>query len=326
LIVTSTVDAPRHDDRGREATSPTEIPAKGWKDVLARVFKQIRADQVPLLSAGVAFYGMLALFPALIAVISVYGLVAEPSDVVRNLDSLTRALPRDARQLVNNQMETVVGRENSHLTVGLIVSVAAALWTASTGMQALVKAINVTFDEEETRKFLRLRGLALLLTLGGVVLVLVSLGGIVAVPAVLRRVGLGAVGRGLVNVGRWPLLGLVLICGLTVLYRYAPDRDNPRWRWATPGALVATVVWLVASAGFSLYVDNFGKYNQTYGTLGAVIVLLLWMYLSAFVVLLGSELDAELELQTRRDTTVGREQPMGTRQAYAADHLGETTD
>lgn len=311
------------DDRGRSASSPREVPARGWKDVALRVKDEVKTDQVPLLAAGVAFYAMLALFPALIAVVSVYGLVADPADVQRQITSLTSALPESAASLIGDQLSSIVNSQSSSLSWGLALSLGGVLWSVSSGVQGLIKGLNVAYDEDESRGFVKLRGLALLLTLGAIVGAIAALGLIVVVPIVLRAVGLGAVGEWAVRIGRWPLLALLVAVGLAVVYRYGPDRDSPRWRWVGPGAAIATVLWILGSIGFSVYVNNFGSYNQTYGSLGAVIVLLLWLFLTSFVVLLGAEIDAELEHQTARDTTVGSERPLGRRDAYVADHVGE---
>ena len=311
------------DDRGRSATSPREVPARGWKDVLLRVKDQVKADQVPLLAAGVGFYAMLALFPALIAVVSVYGLVADPADVEQQIAGMTSALPAGAADLIGEQLTSIVNSQSSSLTWGLALSLAGVLWSVSSGVQGLIKGLNIAYDEDESRGFVKLRALALLLTLGAIVGVIAALGLIVVVPLLLRAVGLGVVGAWAVRIGRWPLLAVLVAVGLAVVYRYGPDRDRPRWRWVGPGAAIATVLWILGSIGFSVYVNNFGSYNRTYGSLRAVIVLLLWLYLSSFVVLLGAEIDAELEHQTARDSTVGPERPLGRRDAYVADHVGE---
>jgi membrane protein len=199
------------------------------------------------------------------------------------------------------------------------------LWSASGGVQGLVKSLNLVYDERETRGFLKLRGLSLLLTLGAIVVAVVALALITVFPAVIDDLGLGEAGELAASIGRWVILALLVLVALAVLYRFAPDRANPRWRWVSWGAVVALVLWLLGSFGFSWYVDNFGKYNQTYGALAAVIILLLWLYLSAFAVLLGAEFDAEIERQTARDTTTGPERPMGQRGAEAADTLGESS-
>lgn len=311
-------DGTDHDDqRGREADSPQEIPARGWLDILKRTVKQLKSDNVPIVAAGVAFYVFLALVPALIAVISVYGLVAEPADVQRQLESALAALPPEAADLVLDQVQTIVEQGRASLGLGLLVSVVVALLAASKGMLAMVTALNIAYDEDETRKFLRLRGLALLLTVGAAVAAVLGVGGMVVV-ANLAEV-LGTFGELVVTVVRWPVLAALAALILAVLYRYAPDRDPAAWRWVSPGAVAATLLWLIASVGFSLYVRNFGSYNETYGSLAAVVVLLLWLFLTAYAVVFGAELDSEAERQTAKDSTQGPGEPLGRRRAYAAD-------
>ena len=208
----------------------------------------------------------------------------------------------------------------------MVVGIALALWSASSGMKHLIEAINAAYDEDETRGFLRLRGLSVILTLGAVVFLVLAFALIALAPAILADTGLGAVGRVLATVLRFVVLGAGLIAALAVLYRYAPDRDEPRWAWVTPGALLAAGLWLAGSLLFSVYAANFGKYNETYGSLGAVVILLLWLFLTAFVVIIGAELNAELERQTARDTTKGPEAPLGTREARSADTVGPTAE
>jgi membrane protein len=313
------------DGRGRTAERPSDIPPRGWLDVLKRVKAEVKDDNVSLLAAGVAFYAMLAIFPAIIAVVTIYGLVTnDPGQVQSQLGEFARGLPQGAGDLLVGQLESVTRTSQQSLTIGLVASLAAVLWSASSGMQALIKGLNAAYDEKETRGFVKLRGLSLLLTIGAIVVVILTLALIAVVPAILDDLGLGSAGELAARYGRWPVLALLVAVAIAVLYRYAPDRKNPRWRWVSWGAVLAVALWLVGSAGFSFYVSNFGKYNETYGSVGAVIVLLLWLFLSSFVVLLGAEVDAEIERQTRKDTTEGPERPLGERDATAADTVGES--
>jgi membrane protein len=312
-------------DRGRTATAPQHIPGPGWKDVGLRAKEEVKNDSVPLLAAGAAFYSMLALFPALIALVMLYGLVASPADVQTQVEQFAGALPQGAASLISQQMESLAGAQQSSLSIGLVSSLALALWSASSGLAGLIKGINIAYDEAETRGFVKVRGLALLLTIGAIVFIVVALGLVAVLPVALDLVGLGGAAQIAISVLRWPLLAVFVVLGLAVLYRLAPDRDDPQLRWVSPGAVIATVLWLVGSALFSLYVNNFGSYGETYGAqLAGVIVLLLWLFLTSFVVLLGAEINAEIERQTGRDTTTGPEKPMGDRRAQAADTLGET--
>jgi membrane protein len=285
---------------------------------------EVKEDNVSLLAAGVAFYAMLAIFPAIIALVTVYGMVADPAQVESQVSEFAKSLPSGADELITQQLTNVVNAGEQALSIGLALSLLAVLWSASGGVQGLVKSLNLVYDERETRGFLKLRGLSLLLTLGAIVVAVVALVLIAVFPAVIDDLGLGEAGRLAASIGRWVILALLVLVALAVLYRFAPDRANPRWRWVSWGAVVALVLWLLGSFGFSWYVDNFGKYNQTYGALASVIILLLWLYLSAFAVLLGAEFDAEIERQTARDTTTGPERPMGQRGAEAADTLGES--
>jgi membrane protein len=309
---------------GRDAERPGEIPPRGWFAILKRVKAEVKEDNVTLLAAGVAFYGMLAIFPAIIAVVTVYGMVADPAQVESQVSEFAKGLPSGADQLITEQLTNVVNAGQQALSIGLAISLLAVLWSASGGVQGLVKSLNLVYDERETRGFVKLRGLSLLLTLGAIVVVVVALALIAVFPGVVDDLGLGQAGELAASIVRWVVLALVVLTALAVLYRYAPDRANPRWRWVSWGAVVALVVWLLGSVGFSWYVDSFGKYNQTYGALAAVIVLLLWLFLSSFAVLLGAELDAEIERQTARDTTTGPDRPLGERDAEVADTVGQT--
>ena len=309
---------------GREAERPSEIPPRGWFAVLKRVKAEVKEDNVPLLAAGVAFYAMLAIFPAIIAVVTVYGMVADPAQVQSQVNELTKSLPAGADQLLTEQLTNVVNAGRQSLSIGLALSLLALLWSVSSGVQGLVKSLNMIYDERETRGFAKLRGLSLLLTLGAIVVAVIALTLIAVFPNFVESLGLGQAGELAASIGRWVLLAALMLVALGVVYRLAPDRANPRWRWVSWGAVVALVVWLLGSVGFSWYVDNFGKYNQTYGALAAVIILLLWLFLSAFAILLGAEFDAETERQTARDTTTGPERPLGERDAEVADTVAES--
>jgi membrane protein len=276
-----------------------------------------------MLAGGVAFFAFLAVFPALIAAITLYGLIADPGQVAGQVESLAGTLPQETQPLITDQLNSVVSTSGGALGVSLVVSLLAALWSASSGTGNLIQAVNLAYDEDESRGFLKLRGLALLLTLGAIVFVLVTLTLVAVVPPLLDALPLGAVGLVVAQVVRWVLLAAVVIGALGVVYRVAPDRDAPRFRWVSVGALVAAVLWLIGSVLFSLYVNNFGSYNKTYGALAGVVVLMLWLYLTSYIVLLGAEINAEAERQTRRDTTTGEPVPLGERRAVAADQVAE---
>jgi membrane protein len=309
---------------GEEARTPTQIPARGWWQITRRAFKESGDDNVPMLAGGVAYFAFLAIFPALIAAVTLYGLVADPATVTRQVGDLASTLPQEAQPLIAGQLTSVASGSSGALGIGLVVSLLAALWSASSGTGNLMKAVNLAYDEDETRGFVKTRGIALLLTLGAVVFVLLTLALIAVVPPVLESLPLGVVGTVVAQVVRWALLVILVVGALAVVYRVAPDRDAPKFRWVSSGALVAAVLWIAGCVAFSLYVNNFGSYNKTYGALAGVVVLLLWLYLTSYIVLLGAEINAESERQTRRDTTRGDEQPMGTRRAVAADEVART--
>ena len=304
---------------GGQADRPTEIPAEGWKQVLLRTKQQITEDNASLLAAGVAFYAFIALFPALIAAVTVYGLVADPEQVQEQVQSFSDTLPPEAASLLSDQLTSIAGGSSSALGWGLLLSLGGALFAASGGMQNLIKAVNIAYDEEETRGFVKLRLLALALTLGAVVFIVVTVGLIAVLPALLD--GLGAVGRFAAQVARWAGLVVFVLVALAVIYRFAPDRDNPKFRWVGLGSGVATLLWIIGSAGFSLYVSNFGKYGETYGALAGVVILLLWLWLTSLIILVGAEINSETEQQTAKDTTQGPEKPMGERRAVKADSM-----
>jgi membrane protein len=305
--------------QGRQAEAPQQIPARGWLAIAKRTAKEVKADQVPLLAAGVAFYALLSLFPAIIAGVSIYGLVANPDTVRAQLDKLTQLLSPETAKLIGTQIQQITAGAGGALGLATVLGILTAMWSASAGMKALVTGVNMAYDETETRKFLKLRGLALLLTLGAMVLMGIALLLIVAFPAVTNDWPTAL--RWTASILRWLLLAALLIAGLAVLYRYAPDRDEPRWSWVSWGSGVATVLWVLASIGFAIYATFFSNYNKTYGALAGIIILMFWLWLTAFVVLVGAELNTEMELQTARDTTAGPERPMGERDAHAADHV-----
>jgi membrane protein len=266
---------------------------------------------------------MLALFPAMIVVVSIYGLVMDPEEIAAQVRTLG-VLPGDVRSILTGQLDALARAPSGRLSLSLAFGVLVALWSASAGMRALVTGVNAAYSEAETRGFVRLRGLAVVLTIGGSVVTVLALAVIVALPVAARRLP-GPAGL-LVSVLRWPLLAGVLIVGLAVLYRVAPSRKEARWQWLSWGSVAATGLLLVASMLCSLYASFAPAQNKTYGAFFGVIVLLFWLFLSGFAVLLGAELNAELELQTRRDTTVGPPQPLGRRGAYVADHVAESPD
>jgi membrane protein len=311
---------------GIQAENPTEIPWRGWKQILKRSWAENKADNMPIIAGGVAFFGFLSIFPALIALISIYGLVASPETVAKQVENLSKQLPHSAADLIGEQLKSIVSNSGSALSISLVVSILAALWSASGGMGNLITAVNLAYDEVEARNFVKLKLTSLALTLGAIVFVLITFGLVAVVPAVISALPLGIVGTILAQVATWVVLLGVFAGALAVLYRVAPDRDAPKFRWVSLGAVVVTLVWAAVSVGFALYVNNFGSYDKTYGAIAGVIVLMLWLYLTCYLVLLGAEINSEAEHQTAHDTTKGEPEPMGSRDAKMADTLPESPE
>lgn len=312
--------------RGREADSPTDIPAKGWKDIAVRLYGDINNDRILAVAAGVTFYALLAVFPAIGALVSLYGLFADASTINDHLAMLQGVLPGGATDIISDQVKRVVSQGNGALSAKLILGLGISLWSANAGMKAVFDALNVAYEEKEKRSFIMLNLQTLACTFGALAAVIVILAAVVVVPVVFSFIGIESWSEVLVGLLRWPLILAMVLGALAVLYRFGPSRDRPRWRWVSAGSIAAGVVWLVVSLLFSWYVANFGSYDKTYGTLGAAIGFMTWIWLSTTVILVGAELNAELERQTAKDTTEGTPQPMGTRQAQAADTLGKSSD
>jgi membrane protein len=310
-------------DRGRSADRPSGIPARGWRDILWRVLAQISHDNVSIIAAGIAFYAMFALFPAITAFVSLFGLFADTETVQAQFAGLQGVIPAEAWILLNDQLSAVLSAKSQSLELGAWIGLAIALYSGGMGISAVMTALNIAYNEEEKRSTARFYLIALLFTMGIAVLGLFALGVIVAVPVVLNVFDLGALVGVLVKLLPWLVLAVFIAVALGALYRYGPSRAEAKTRWVSWGAVLATLLLIGASILFSVYVAYFGSYNRTYGALGAVAVLLMWLWISAFIVLLGAELNAEMEHQTERDTTTGPSRPIGQRGAYVADHLGE---
>ena len=295
--------------------------ARGWLDVAKQVKKQIKRDRLSIVAAGVAFYGLLAVFPGLVALVGFYGLLVEPAQVEQHV--ISHLLPPQAAELLLGQLHELTTTDRAALGVGAIAGLLLALWSASSAVRTLMEALNVAYHEDENRGFIRFYGTALILTLSGVIAVVLAIALVVGVPAFLKLIGLGGILETVLSFVRWPVLALLAILGFAALYRYGPSRAKPRWRWVTWGAAIAVALWIIGSALFSVYVTRFGNYNETYGAAGAVVILLMWFLLSSYAVLIGAEINGATERQTRKDTTSGRDRPMGARRAYAADTVGE---
>jgi membrane protein len=310
------------DARGRHADSPTDIPAKGWMDIAWRVYAEINDDRILAVAAGVTFYALLALFPAIGAFVSIYGLFADPGTINDHLASLGGFLPGGAIDVIGEQVKRITGKGTGTLGLALVSGLAISLWSANAGMKAIFDALNVAYGEREKRGFVRLNLQSLAFTLGALVFLAVAITVVVGVPVILKFVGMGKFGEWLIWLGRWPAMFVIILLALAVLYRYGPSRDTPKWRWVTPGSILAALGWMAFSMLFSWYVGSFGNYNETYGSLGAAIGFLTWVWLSTTIVLVGAELNAEIEHQTKHDTTKGPPQPLGARGAKMADTVG----
>ncbi|MGE5563347.1 MAG: YihY/virulence factor BrkB family protein [Bacillota bacterium] len=307
---------------GRTATSPLQIPARGWKQVALRTWKQSSEDNVGLVAAGVAFYGFLALVPLLGAIVLTYGIVADPQTVVSNVKSLTSLVPKDAAKLIGDQLLGVVQTSGGKKGLGLALAIGVALFGARNAAGSIITALNIAYEEEEKRSFLKVNLLSLAITAAAVLMAVLALIAIAALgyleklfphmPGAVLTLG---------KVLSYVVLVLGAAAGAATLYRYGPDRQRAKWEWITPGSIFAAVAWVLLTLGFGFYVAHFGNYNKTYGSLATVVILVTWMYLSAYVFLFGAELNSELEHQTAKDTTAGAPKPMGDRGAWSADHV-----
>jgi membrane protein len=315
----------REEGSGRDAAKPTQIPARGWKAAAWRVYEEIGNDRIGSIAAGTTFFLLLALFPALAALVSLYGLVADPASLEQHLASLQGVLPGGAMDLLKEELHRLVTQPSDGLGIGFAIGLALALWSANSGVKALFDALNVAYDEEEKRGFIALNLASLAFTLCAIVFVVLVIGVVAVLPNVIGYLPLGPFAKIAVAVVPPVLLAGVAVAGLAALYRYGPSRTRAKWSWITPGSIMAALVWVVASAAFSYYVANFGSYNATYGSLGAVVGLMTWIYLSMWIVLVGAELNSELEHQTARDTTTGPEKPLGQRGATMADRVAPPT-
>jgi membrane protein len=285
--------------RDRSTATPSEIPAPGWKNTLLRVYNGISADRILANAAGVAFYVLLALFPGIAALVSIYGLFADPSSIAGHLDTISSVAPGGAIDVVREQMTRVSAQGSTTLGISFALGLMISLWSANSGIKALFDALNVAYEEKEKRSFIRLNAITLLFTIGTLVFLTIALACVIALPVALNYLTLPPVTGMLLKLARWPILLLLVGSALTLIYRYGPSRIEPRWRWITWGSACAAVAWLAASALFSWYAANFGSFNKTYGSLGAVIGFMTWIWLSTIVVLVGGKLNAEIEHHRR---------------------------
>lgn len=305
--------------RGEDAQWPHQIPLAGWIDIGKRSFHEMKADNVQIVAAGVAFYFFLAVFPTIIATISVYSLVLEPHQIQDQISKLSHILPQQAFGMIKEFLEPVIAKSKKEIGWGLAISVLVSIWSANKGTSALFKGVNIAYDEIDTRGIIKNNLLTLLFTLGGVVVGLISLLIVIFFPLLIKNLGLTPQLEHVLTWVRWVLLGVILVFTLSMVYKFAPNRRSPKLRWVSWGALLGSLLWLAGSMLFSWYVSNFGSYDDLYGSFAAVAILMLWLFLTAFIVLMGAEINSEMEHQTRYDTTIGMDKPMGERNAHHAD-------
>tara|TARA_B110000008_G_scaffold143939_1_gene145715 strand:- start:1713 stop:2678 length:966 start_codon:yes stop_codon:yes gene_type:complete len=317
-------NAKKNNSRGRHIKKPRNMPLLGWRDILLRVRNRLDTDNLGLIAGGVAFFFLLAIFPAISAMVAIYGLVNDPTDMQEQFQSFSQLLPTEASEIILSQLQEVTRQSSASLSMGALLGMLFAFWSSMKGMLAMIRALNVVNLEDEKRGFFELRFFAFFLTVCSVIFVVVCLFLIAFIPLLLNNLGLASFSETLFSLLRWPLLTVMILVMLAIIFRFAPSRNNARWVWIMPGTIVAVVLWLIGSILFSWYTSNYAQYNATYGSLGAVIILLLWFYLTAYIVLIGGVLNSEMEHQTGVDTTIGEEKPIGQRKAEVADTWGES--
>lgn len=313
----------REPGRGRDANTPEQIPPQGWRDILWRVLWGISANRILSTSGGVAFFALLAVFPGIAAIVSLYGLFADSSTIGKHLTLVSGFLPGGVLQLIADQITLISRQGNQTLGTAFVAGLLVALGSANSGMAALFDALNVVYDEREKRSLVRFYATTLLFTLAGIAFIILAIAGVVILPLMLKFIGLATTTEWLFAILRWPILFVTIVVSLACIYRYGPSRRDARWRWVTWGSILGALLWIAASMLFSWYVATFDSYNKTYGSLGAGVGFMVWLWISAVIVLLGGELNAEMEHQTARDTTEGRSKPLGARGAMMADRVGK---
>lgn len=308
---------------GRDARAPSRIPLDGWKDILWRVKNRVGRDRVALIAAGTAFYLLLAIFPALAALVSLYGLLSDPAEVADHIEFISGILPANAFDIVSDQLGRLAEANSGALSFGFLFGLGAALWSANNGVKAIVQSMNVAYEEEEKRSFLQLTLFTLAVTVGTLLVVTLFIFAVGVVPPLLDAIGAGDTVEAVISIARWPLLLIIAGVVITLIYRYAPSRKRAAWRWLTWGSGLATLGWIVTSLLYSWYLSNLANLNETYGSLGVIVGLMIWLWLSMQILVIGAELDAEMEHQTEKDSTVGPDKPMGERGAVMADTVGQ---
>ena len=310
--------------RGRDASGPFDIPWKGWKDIAVRLWFSFFEDRVMLIAAGATFYLLLALFPALAVFVSLYGFVADPTTIGEHIAFIGQFLPQAGTELLQSQLKLLTTQDSASLSLGFVFGLMFSLWSANNGIKTLFEAMNVAYGEQEERSFLKLNAVAFCFTLGAVALAIVLIFTIGIIPAIMSIFGLSSFSDILIASARWPVVFVIIVSSISLVYRYGPSRNRARWSWVFFGALLTALIWLAVSIGFSYYLQNFANYNATYGSLGAVIGFMMWVWISSLIFIIGAEINAEMEHQTALDTTDLPEKPIGTRGARVADTIGRS--
>ena len=312
-------------DRGRSAEVPSEIPATGWKDTLLRVKKEINEDKVSMLAASMSYYALLACVPALTSMVLLYAWFSNPAEISNHISQISRFLPQEAETILRGQLTTLASQAPSTLGLSAIGTLLFSLWSASKGSTSVIEAMNIIYGEKENRGFVKRTAMAIGFTLLGTILSLVAIVVVVAMPAITSIFNFGPMFETLGSIAGWVALLFIFSFYLSCLYRFGPCRQSAKWNWVSRGSIIASVLWALTSLLFSWYASRFGNFNKTYGSLGAVVVLMTWFWLSSYIILIGGEINSELEHQTKKDTTTGRPEPMGSRGAFMADTVGPTS-
>lgn len=312
--------------RGRHATDPGQISFEGWKDILWRTLQQVGNDRVTLVAAAVTYYMLLSMFPAMTAFVSVYGLFVDPQIVTSHVSLLSNIVPSGGLDIIRGELTRLAESGGTELSFALLISLGLALWSSSAAVRALFEAMNVAYGEREKRNFFVVSALSFLFILGGIVAGAAVVAIVVVIPVVIGFIGLGTGPEWLIQGAAYLVLVIILLGGVALLYRYGPSRNRAKWRWITPGAVACVVGLLIVSALFSWYAANFANFDKTYGSLGALIGLLTWIWISMNLIIIGAELDSEVEHQTAVDSTTGEEKPLGDRDATVADTVGRSLE
>lgn len=315
------------DPHGRHAATPWQIPLPAWKEVAVRVWNQSWLDNIGLVAAGVAFYGFLALVPLLGILVLTYGMFAQPATVIAHVTTMVRFLPPDVVKLIGQLLMNAVHASQQASGLGILAALGIALYAGSNGAGAVMSSLNIAYEEKEKRSLFRFYGIAIVITVGATLIALVALAAMGAVgelERILPKATPVMVVAG--KIGLYFGMALLAAAVAAILYRFGPSREGARWHWLTPGSIFTAVIWLLLAIGFSFYVTRLTDYSATYGSIAAIVMLLTWMYLSAYAFLFGAELNAELEHQTKKDSTTGQPQPLGERGAWVADHVAGVKD